>query len=184
MLSHDVGVPLLHRQTCMTGALPCQDGLRLAFPLFIWQLLADIISPPSCLVTCLRATPAYSRVWPDDSPFLHCAYGDPPCSSSVYNTVPCTQNRAILSSDFFSKYTYSRVWQDDSSYLLFKYVVRLCSSNVNTSIPCTQNRAIQLSVVRIFEIFRAKILSKFKTFFAKSSVTTTLEIVFDPKLDK
>jgi hypothetical protein len=97
VLSHDVGVPLLHSQTCRTDALPCQDGLRLAFPLFIWPLLADIISPPSCLVTCLRATPLYSRVWPDDRPFLHCEYGGLPCSSSVYTSVHCIQNRAILS---------------------------------------------------------------------------------------
>jgi len=101
VLSHDVGVPLLHSQTCRKDALPCQDGLRLAFPLFIWTLLADIISPQSCLVTCLRATPAYSRVWPDDRPFLHCAYGDLPCSSSVYTSIPRTQNRAILTSDVF-----------------------------------------------------------------------------------
>jgi len=69
------------------------------------------------------------------------------------------------------------------SFLRCKYGVLLCSSNVNTSIPCTQNRATQLSEVTIFEIYYSKILSKFKIFFAKRSVTSTLEIVFDPKLD-
>ena len=56
------------------------------------------------------------------------------------------------------------MWPDDSSFLLCKYGVPLCSSNVNTSILCTQNRAIVLSAVRIFKIYHANILRKFKNF--------------------
>ena len=97
MLSRDVGVPLLHSQACMTDALPSQDGLRLSFPLFIRPLLADIICPPSCLVTCLRDTPAFSRMWSDDRPFFHCEYGGLPCSSCVYTSVHWMRNRAVIS---------------------------------------------------------------------------------------
>jgi len=116
-------------------------------------------------VTCLRATPAYSTVWPDDSPFLHCAYGALPCSSSVIPLFPARKTVLYChQTSVFSKYPYSRMWPDDSSFLVCKCGVLLCSSNVNTSVPCTQNCAIQLSKVRIFEIYHAKILRKFKKF--------------------
>jgi len=104
-------------------------------------------------------------VWPDDRPFLHCAYGVLPCSSSVYTSIPARKTVLYChQTSVFSKYPYSRVWPDDSFFLLCKYGVLLCSSNVNTSIPCTQNRAILLSEVKIFKIYHAKILRKFKIF--------------------
>ena len=73
------------------------------------------------------------------------------------------------------------MWPDDSSFLLCNYGVLLCSTNVYTSIPCMQNRAKLLSEVRIFKIYQAKILGKFK-FFSLNAVTSILEIVFEPKI--
>jgi len=160
VLSHDVGVPLLHSQTCRTDALPCQDGLRLAFPLFIWPLLADIISPHLVL-------------WRVCAPHLH----TPGCGLTIVPS--CTAHTATYHVSlvciplFPARKTVLYCHQTSSfqntrtpmcSFLLCKYGVLLCSSNVNTSIPCTQNRAIQLSTVRIFEIYYAKILRKFKFF--------------------
>ena len=135
-------------------------------------------------MTCLRATPAYSRLCPDDR--HSCTAHTTSYHVHVVCIPPLRARKIVLSchpTSVSSKYPYSSVWPDESSFLLCMYGVVLCSSNVYTSIPCEQNRAIHLSKVNFFQNLACSFFGKFQNFFSESSFTSTLEIVFYPKLD-
>ena len=162
-----------------TSLLRC---LRLAFPLFIWPLLVDISNPPSCLVTCPRATPAYSRMWPEYSPFLHCAYGVVPCSSSVNTYIHCTQNCAILSSDvclfkstrapMFGRTIVPSCFASTASYYVLLMYIPL--------FPARKTVLYYYPKLEFSKFTMLKFRENYNFIFAKRPVTSTFDIVFDP----
>ena len=162
MLRHDVGVSLLHSTARRVGQTPVPRCISLlkwspvSFPIFIWTLLAEIFSPP--FLTCLRAKPAYTGMFPEDRPSCTAR------TTSYHVHLMCIPlfpaRKTVLychPTSVFPKYPYSRVWPDDSSIFLCKHGVLMRSPNVYTSISCMQNRAILLTDVRIFKIYHTKL---------------------------
>ena len=160
MLSHDVGVPLLHSTARCVRQMPvhrCTSLLRCS-PVSDTALYMT--------VTCIHNQPAIRVLWSVCAPHLHTpgfvlTIG-PSCTAhttSYHVHLVCiplfSARKTVLychPTSVFSKYPYSRVWADDSSFFLCKYGVLLWSSSVNTSIPCTQTLAILSSDVCLFKI--------------------------------